>query len=36
MNEFIHNTNKLKQQFLVKDRQRQITRRDVVYRLNCS
>ena len=33
---FIHNTNKLKQQFLVKDRQRQLTRSNIVYRLNCS
>ena len=33
---FIHNTNKLKQQFLVKDRQRQLTRNNTVYRLNCS
>ena len=32
---FIHNTNKLKQQFLVKDRQRQLTS-NIVYRLNCS
>ena len=33
---FIHNTNKLKQQFLIKDRQRQLTRSNIVYRLNCS
>ena len=33
---FIHNTNKLKQQFLVKDRQRQLTRSNIVYQLNCS
>ena len=36
---FIHNTNKLKQQFLVKDRQRQLTRSKIVYldqRLDCS
>ena len=33
---FIHNTNKLKQQFLVEDRQRQLTRSNIVYRVNCS
>ena len=33
---FIHNTNKLKQQFLVKDRRRLIQRSNIVYRLNCS
>ena len=33
---FIHNTNKLKQQFSVKHRQRQPTRSNIVYRLNCS
>ena len=33
---FIHNTNKLKQQILVKDRQRQLARSNIVYRLNCS
>ena len=32
---FIHTTNKLKQ-FLIKDRQRQLTRSNIVYRLNCS
>ena len=31
---FIHNTNKLKQQFLVKDRQRQLIKSNIVYRLN--
>ena len=33
---FIRNTNKLKQQFLVKDRQRQLITSNIVYRLNCS
>ena len=33
---FIHNTNKLKQQFLVKDPQRQLTRSNIGNRLNCS
>ena len=33
---FIHNTNKLKQQFLVKDRQRRLIRSNIVYRLDCS
>ena len=33
---FSHNNNKLKQQFLIKDRQRQLTRSNIVYRLNCS
>ena len=33
---FIHNTNKLKQQFLVKDPQRQLARNNLVYRVNCS
>ena len=33
---FILNTNKLKQQFLIKDRKRQPTRSNTVYRHNCS
>ena len=33
---FIHNTNKLKHQFLVKNPQRLLTRCNAVYRLNCS
>ena len=33
---FFHNTNKLKQQFSFKDLQRQLTRSNVVDRLNCS